>query len=93
MKNAVVPEPAKGTDVVMRKLSVALVGWKNRPHATFQSGGAVSDDMFAARLRVGPGVAAASSAGRRRGGAATRALHASISFPRAISLQVQLLEE
>ena len=65
MNDATVPEPAKGTDVVMRKLSVALVGWKNRPHATFQSGGAVSDDMFAARLRVGPGVAA------RRGGAAT----------------------
>jgi hypothetical protein len=30
----------------MRKLSVALVGWKNRPHATFQSGGAVSDDIY-----------------------------------------------
>ena len=40
------PEPAKGTDVVMRKLSVALVGWKNRPHATFQSGGAVSEDIL-----------------------------------------------
>ena len=46
MNDATVPEPAKGTDVVMRKLSVALVGWKNRPHATFQSGGAVSDDIY-----------------------------------------------
>lgn len=54
MSDAVVPEPAKGTDVVMRKLSVALVGWKNRPHATFQSGGAVSDDIFAAARRGYP---------------------------------------
>ena len=46
MNDATVPEPAKGTDVVMRKLSVALVGWKNRPHATFQSGGAVSEDIL-----------------------------------------------
>ena len=52
MNDATVPEPAKGTDVVMRKLSVALVGWKNRPHATFQSGGAVSDDIFAARSAI-----------------------------------------
>ena len=39
MNDATVPEPAKGTDVVMRKLRVALVGWKNRPHATFQREG------------------------------------------------------
>ena len=51
MNDATVPEPAKGTDVVMRKLSVALVGWKNRPHATFQSGGAVSDDIYIAARR------------------------------------------